>query len=84
MPLLNLYAPKVPLSHDLRVLSVLNEEVSSANAVVIRADEYLSLSALLEQPLLKSLLPDTDSMTLQVSVQCRPRLRIVTPYRVLK
>jgi hypothetical protein len=84
MSLLNFYAPDVPLPDNLRVLSVLNEKVSSANAMIVRADEQLSLTALLEQSLLKSLLSDTDTMIPQVGVQCRPRLGIVTPNRVLK
>ena len=84
MSLLNLDAPEIPLSDNLSVLSLLDEEVSSANTVIVRADEELPLSALLEQPLLKSLLPDTDTVTLQVGVECRPRLGIVTPHCVLK
>ena len=84
MSLLDLYAPEIPLSDNLCVLSILNEEVSSTNAVVVRADEKLSLSTLLEQSLLERLLSDTDTMTLQVGVQCRPRLGIVTPDGVRK
>jgi hypothetical protein len=84
MSLLNLNASEIPLPDDLRVLSVLNQEVSPANAVIVRADEHLSLSTLLEQSLLKSLLPDTDTMTPQVGVQCRPRLGVVPPKGVLK
>ena len=84
MSLLNLYAPEIPLPDNLRVFSVLNQEVTSANTMVVRADENLALSAFLEQPLLESLLPDTDIMTLQVSFQCRPRLGIVPTHGALK
>lgn len=49
--LLDLYAPEIPLPDNLRILFVLNEKVTSANAVIVRADEDLSLSTLLEQPL---------------------------------
>ena len=84
MSLLNLNASKIPLPDNLRVLSVLNEEVSSANAVIVRADEHLSLSALLEQSLLKGLLPYIDTMMPQVGVQCRPRLSVVPSNGVLK
>lgn len=84
MSLLYLYAPEIPLSDNFCVLSILDEEISSANTVVVRADEKLSLSTLHEQSLLKRLLSDTDTMTLQVGLQCRPRLGIVTPDGVRK
>jgi len=84
MSLLNLNTPEIPLPDNLRVLSVLNQEVTSANAVIVRADEHLSLSALLEQSLLKSLLPDADTMMPQVGVQCRPGLGVVPSNGVLK
>ena len=70
MSLLDLDATKIPLPHNVSVLSVLDKEVAPADAMVIGTNENLSLSASLEQPLLKCLLPDSDAVLVQVCIKC--------------
>jgi hypothetical protein len=77
-------APSVKLARHISVRSVLNNEISTAGAVIVRPDENITRPGICEDGLLELLSGHDDSVCVQMCLKLRPRSRVVTAKRILQ
>jgi hypothetical protein len=76
-------APRVELTRNISVRSVLNDEISTSSPVVVRADENVTRPGICENSLLELLTRHDYSVSGEVRLKLRPRARIVPTKAVL-